>query len=1195
MFQGIIYGKKSTESSFSYEVLAKTANLSVDILTKFEIHCKRIIEQLSDTPPSPASLIDWQFFLNNGSCELYVIYWKLDGEEFKINKINALLFSALDLQYVILNPFSLETSPFLPLSSSGEIILTNEDDSPSFSERSSFKRSNVSLKTVFGSREGLVSVLYSLLIQGKPTLTIVPNDNSTFLIEALETLIGILPSFFLMDLAVQTFQLPVLTHSCPAIGLIPSNRLITPVDITKWTILELESLDSAQSKKSDFTIYLANLGLLAQFEEIDTFNASATQYVDFNEKNAIEKLETLAQAFFLASESTRSEFSVEGRLLYQSAELLNKVHMGLGAPYLRQAIESLVRSGNISDLFEASKIEIKMLEELQKEDLINQAIEDSVSTLATFISQGEYTLTLELLDGHYTLAKLIQSDTLMKMTLARRFEILLGSEDYQELETGILDIFEISHQIGDKYAIAYLENVLAVLSLSSSWEEEEKTTIISKLFSKAFSVLSHNSRNLTTFIAGFDKTKEIELAQKAYEELVKLSENDVQEWLDTILKYKKWLINANYFEDQVLIDELSSYILDPRILEEYGSNHQELVIELLEILSTTNSWIVIESLMETAVLVADQYSTQLRANLFEKMVSQLERWDKFSSKILRLRKSLTDLYIQLINFTEADEHLNKIYGLLDETSEIYEDNLKAIITLFSESILKAGSWLLLKSLMDNTINSGERDSSVELFLGEMFKIIDTMSINDLGMRDEDREIIVLHFYLEAMGLIESINKLDDYSKEMEKSIRYARSFEEIDVLLELWKFTWKTYSGTPEKLLDAYLNFASYYAELNEPRKARQMISFALEHFPDTKDKQVIIEKQLFIAENVNSLIVSSNELLILQEEIIKLEEETESSDSGNIIKRYEEGINALVLRDDFPAAKKMLLNAMVYAGKNELVGKVAEYAVMIKDIFSKQTNNYSKIRATTYRNTYLEDLRLNVFQLVNHDRYEEAIKIIAAMVQAEIDLSEKTMNVESKIEDLLSGEQTCWEYNLYFSSEDKGEELFASIITPLFYQLLDLISLHEEKTLPLFQKNWSKVKWNITLKQKEDVSTEIGKLLESIYEAAIAYQNDFQLNYLQIVLKYISQIWMLTLSEKRKIELPSEEVREFFIKMLTEVNENIDETELGSKITKLLTEFENDLLSSESSEVLSLINDRNASLTDILSEYTAEKALKLY
>jgi len=577
------------------------------------------------------------------------------------------------------------------------------------------------------------------------------------------------------------------------------------------------------------------------------------------------------------------------------------------------------------------------------------------------------------------------------------------------------------------------------------------------------------------------------------------------------------------------------------------------------------------------------------------MVTQLESWDKFGSKILKLRKSLTSLYIQLTNFTKADEHLNKIYGLLDASLETYEDNLKAIITLFSESILKAGSWLLLTSLMENTIKSGERDSSVELFLGEMFKVIEEMSINDLGMRDEDRQIIVLHFYLEAMGLIESINKLDDYSKELEKSIRYARSFEEINILLELWKFAWKTYYENPEKLLNAYLDFATYYAELNEPRKARQMISYALEHFPDKKDKKTIIEKQLLIAENVNSLIVSSSELLILQEEIIKLEEDTKSGDVGSIIQRYDEGVNALILRDDFPAAKKMLLNAMVYAGNNEESEKVEEYAVMIKDIFSKQIKNYSRIRATSYRNTYLEDLRHNVFQLIIHDRHKEAIEIIRALIHAEIELSEKTTSVETKIEDLLSGEQTCWEYNLYFSSLETGVELFAARITPLFYQLLDLTFLQTEKILPLFEKNWSKVKWSIILKQKEEVAIEITKLLEAIYDEAIAYQSEFQLNYLQIVFRYISQIWMTTLSEKRKIELPNEEIREFFVKMITEIKENIDETELGSKITALFVDFENELLSSENSKILNVINDRHASLTDILSEYTTKKALKLY
>jgi hypothetical protein len=599
--------------------------------------------------------------------------------------------------------------------------------------------------------------------------------------------------------------------------------------------------------------------------------------------------------------------------------------------------------------------------------------------------------------------------------------------------------------------------------------------------------------------------------------------------------------------------------------------------------------------METAIKAAEQYSTQLRVNLFETMVSQLERWDKFASKILKIRKSLADLYIQLTNFTKADEHLNKVYDLLDSTSEIYEDNLKSIISLYAEQILKAGSWLLLKNLMENTIKSGERDSSVELFLGEMFKIIDQMSINDLGARDEDREILVLHFYLEAMGLVESINKLNDYSKELEKSIRYARSFEEINVLLELWKFTWKTYSGTPEKLLNAYLDFASYYAELNEPRKARQMFTFAMEHFTDKKDKQVIIEKQLFITENINSLIVSSSELLALQEESIKLAEDTKSSDSDGIIERYDEGINALVLRDDFPAAKKMLLNAMTYAGKNEQIEKVEEYAVMIKDIFSKQIDNYSRIRATSYRNTYLEDLRLNVFQLIIHDRYEEAIEIIRTMIQAEIYLSEKTTSAENKIEDLLSGEQTCWEYNIYFSSLDKGAELFATKITPIFYRLLDLEFLNEEKTLPLFQKNWSKVKWNIILKQEEEVKIEIVKLLESIHEGMITYQKEFQLNYLQIMFKYISQIWKLTLSEKRRIELPHLEIREFFIEVITELKECIDKTEIGTKIITLLIEFENELLSSESSKIISLINDKNASLNDILNEYTAKKSLKLY
>ena len=55
-----------------------------------------------------------------------------------------------------------------------------------------------------------------------------------------------------------------------------------------------------------------------------------------------------------------------------------------------------------------------------------------------------------------------------------------------------------------------------------------------------------------------------------------------------------------------------------------------------------------------AIKAADQYSTQLRANLFETMVSQLERWDKFTSKILKIRKSLVDLYIQLTNFPKAE-------------------------------------------------------------------------------------------------------------------------------------------------------------------------------------------------------------------------------------------------------------------------------------------------------------------------------------------------------------------------------------------------------------------------------------------------------------------------------------------------------------------------------------------------------------
>ena len=104
------------------------------------------------------------------------------------------------------------------------------------------------------------------------------------------------------------------------------------------------------------------------------------------------------------------------------------------------------------------------------------------------------------------------------------------------------------------------------------------------------------------------------------------------------------------------------------------------------------------------------------------MVVLFEQWDKFGSKVLKLRKNLTELYIQLTDFLKANEHLNEIYGLLDASSEIYEDNLKTLVTLYAESILKAGSWLLMKSLMENTLNSGERIVSVELFLGEMWPV-----------------------------------------------------------------------------------------------------------------------------------------------------------------------------------------------------------------------------------------------------------------------------------------------------------------------------------------------------------------------------------------------------------------------------------------------------------------------------------------